>query len=67
MSGMTAIDKRLCSGLNCQNLATRDLKIKFTHRTGFFCERHANEFLLEGILEDMKTTANNTLDCKETT
>lgn len=63
MSGITAIDKRVCSGLNCRDLATRILKIKFSHRTGPFCERHANEFLLEGILEDMKTS-HNILDCK---
>jgi hypothetical protein len=65
MTNATAIDKKVCSSLNCQNLATRSLKIKFSDKTGFFCERHANEFLLEGILEDMKTTTDNSLDYNE--
>jgi hypothetical protein len=51
MNDITAKDNKVCSSINCLNVATRHLKISFSHRTGFFCERHANEFLLEGILE----------------
>jgi hypothetical protein len=65
INDITSMHKRACSGLDCQNVATRQLKIKFSDKTGFFCEHHANEFLLEGILEDMKTTTDNSLDYNE--
>jgi hypothetical protein len=60
MSDITAIDKKVCSSLNCQKVATRHLKIKFSHRTGFFCKEHADEFLSEGIVEAINVLFNPT-------
>lgn len=66
MNDIAAIDKKVCSSLYCLNVATRHLKIKFSHRTGFFCEEHADEFLSEGIVEAINTLFNPTrCDCKE--
>jgi hypothetical protein len=44
----------VCFGKKCNNKGNRLLTIKYVHKSGWFCEKCAEELILNELVEDVK-------------